>query len=71
MSTTGYTMSKPETDQVYSSIDFSSMPISRLELKKARRGTAVYCSTSMNVRPVDTGRLSTLKPFPPMTRLQE
>ena len=63
---TGYTQNKPETtDRVFSSIDFSKIPISKLELRKARRGNAVYCSTSMNVRPEDRGRLSSMQPFLP------
>ena len=40
---------KPEAARwQYSSIDLSNLPVSKLELRKARRGQAVYCSASMH-----------------------
>ena len=65
---------QPSNLRNYSSIDFTNVPLSKLDMRRARRGTAVYCSTSMNVRPEATRRLSPMQNYQsceaPKTRLE-
>ena len=65
---------EPSNLRLYSSIDFTNVPLSKLDMRRARRSNAVYCSTSMNVRPEATRRLSPMQNYQsgeaPKTRLE-